>query len=129
VNEKAEQLIARTAAFARSVLDLADTVQQSDGAQAIKRQLIDSATSVAANYRAACRARSRAEFVSKMGLVREEADESVGWLEMLIRQKYVRKELADPVLKEANELTAITSASYKTAKRGRKPPPKSSLPE
>jgi four helix bundle protein len=85
-------------------------------------QLIDAATSVAANYRAACRARSRAEFIAKIGLVREEADEAHGWLCMLVNIGAV-KESAAPHIKEANELTAIFSASYLTARRRGKPKP------
>ena len=129
MNTKARDLIARTAAFADSVLDLSETVVGTMAAQKIKSQLIDSATSVASNYRAACRARSRAEFIAKIGVVREEADESVGWLAMLIRKNYVKKELAEPILKEAGELTAIMNASFQTAKRGKKPPDQSSIDE
>ena len=130
VNPRAKRLIERTAAFADSVLDLVEQLVDCDGSRRIKQQLIDSATSVASNYRAVCRARSRAEFIAKIGLVREEADESVGWLETLIRKKYVDKKLADPILKEANEITAIMNASYQTAKRRKKPPPpESSIPE
>ncbi len=123
MNAKAKRLIERTAAFADSVLDLVEQLVECDGSRKIKLQLIDSATSVASNYRAVCRARSRAEFIAKIGLVREEADESVGWLETLIRKKYVDKKLADPILKEANEITAIMNASYQTAKRRKNPPP------
>ena len=100
-----------------------------NGSRRIKLRLIDSAKSVASNYRAVCRARSRAEFIAKIGVVREEADESIGWLETLNRKKYVDKNLAEPILKEANEITPIMNASYQAAKRGERPPPDSPIPE
>ena len=79
-------------------------------------QLLRCATSVAANYRAAGRARSRAEFISKMGTVVEEADESVFWLEMLVDTEVVRREKIEPLLREGNELLAIFAASQRTAR-------------
>jgi len=79
-------------------------------------QLIDSATSVAANYRAACRGRSRAEFVAKLGTVLEESDESLFWLELMVDAKLVPVARVERLLKEADELTAIFSAPVKTAK-------------
>jgi four helix bundle protein len=82
-------------------------------------QLLRCATSVAANYRATGRSRSRAEFISKMGTVVEEADESVFWLEMLVDSEIARKEKADPLLREGNELLAIFAASQRTAKANR----------
>jgi four helix bundle protein len=83
-------------------------------------KLLRSGTSVAANYRAACRGRSKAEFIAKMGVVVEEADETVLWLEMLVDSSIVKQEKMDPLLKEANELLAIFAASYTTAKFGGK---------
>ena len=79
-------------------------------------QLIDAATSVAANYRAACRARSRAEFIAKLGTVLEESDESLFWLELMVDANLVTKPRAERLLKEADELTAIFTTSVKTAK-------------
>lgn len=84
------------------------------------RQLLRSGTSVAANYRAACRARSKAEFISKIGTVVEEADETVLWLELLEDTHVVPKAKIDDLLREANELLAIFAASQRTAK-GKKP--------
>ena len=81
------------------------------------KQLLRAGTSVAANYRAVGRARSKAEFVAKMGVVVEEADETVFWLEMLVDTSIVRRELVQDLLKEANELLAIFAASHLTAKR------------
>ena len=117
MNSKAEQLKARTAAFARGVIELCDHAANTQAARKITGQLIDAASSVAANYRAACRARSQAEFVAKMAIVREEADESEGWLAMLVDIKALSATDAEPYLKEASELTAIANSSYKTAKR------------
>jgi four helix bundle protein len=122
LNTKAEALQERTAAFAVAIIRLCETIRDSMATRTIKSQLIDAATSVAANYRAACRARSRAEFIAKIGLVREEADEAHGWLCMLVNIGAV-KESAAPHIKEANELTAIFSASYLTARRRGKPKP------
>jgi four helix bundle protein len=73
---------------------------------------------VAANYRAACRARSRAEFVAKIGTVVEEADESVFWLELLVEGGMAEQVLVAPVAREANELLAIFAASQRTARQG-----------
>lgn len=81
--------------------------------------MLRSATSVAANYRAACRARSTAEFIAKMGIVEEEADESQGWIEMIADAGLVKKERVEELIKEAGELTAMTVASIKTARRNK----------
>jgi four helix bundle protein len=83
------------------------------------RQLLRSGTSVAANYRAVNRARSRAEFISKISIVVEEADESVFWLELLGESGVIRQERLEELLMEARELTAIFAASQRTAKSGR----------
>jgi len=87
-------------------------------AQVIGKQLLRSGTSVAANYRAACRARSRAEFVAKLGVVvEEEVDECVLWIEMLIDAEILKKARLDQLLNEARQLTAIFTASRETAKQ------------
>jgi four helix bundle protein len=78
-----------------------------------------SASSVAANYRAACRARSHAEFISKIGIVEEEADESCFWLDIIPETKNIQIEKVQPLLSEARELTAIFTAASKTAKSNR----------
>jgi four helix bundle protein len=83
------------------------------------RQLLRSGTSIGANYRAAGRARSKAEFISKMGIVVEEADETIFWVECLIESKIVKPELLTDILTEANELVAIFAASRRTAKDNR----------
>jgi four helix bundle protein len=119
-NPRAKELIERTAAFADAVIDFCETLSERQAITKIKSQLLDAATSVASNYRAACRARSRAEFIAKIGVVREEADESQGWLEMLVRKKACKQETALALIQEASELTAIMNSSYTTASRRRK---------
>jgi four helix bundle protein len=81
------------------------------------RQLLRSGTSVGANYRAACRARSRAEFVAKLGVVVEEADESAFWLELLVESGTFKKEKVESLLTEAHELTALFNASRSTMRQ------------
>ena len=117
MNRQAEELKARTAVFARGVIALCEGASNTVAVRKVVAQLIDSATSVAANYRAACRARSRAEFVAKMAVVREEADESEGWLAMLRDMNALPRDVVEPWRHEASELTAIANASYMTAKR------------
>ena len=85
-------------------------------AQVLGKQLLRCGTSVAANYRAVCRARSKAEFIAKIGIVVEEADEAVLWLELLTESGIVVKERTADLLKEAHELTSIFTASQRTAR-------------
>ena len=82
----------------------------------ITRQLLRSSTSVGANYRAVCRARSTADFVSKLGIVLEEADETLFWLELLVESGVSESDKTIPIMKEANELVSIFVASLRTAK-------------
>jgi four helix bundle protein len=86
-------------------------------AQIVGKQLLRSGTSVGANYRAAGRARSTAEFSGKIGVVVEEADETVFWLECLVESGIVRPELLNELIKEANELVAIFAASHRTVRK------------
>jgi four helix bundle protein len=88
-------------------------------ADVLSRQLLRSATSVGANYRAACRARSRADFISKISVAEEEADESLYWLELISESSVVKADRIAGLIKEADELTAILTAAGKTAKRNR----------
>ncbi|HKV78423.1 MAG TPA: four helix bundle protein [Candidatus Sulfotelmatobacter sp.] len=85
--------------------------------QVLGKQLLRCGTSVAANYRAVCRARSKAEFIARIGIVAEEADESVLWLELLNESGITKPELTKELLKEARELAAILTASQQTAKK------------
>jgi four helix bundle protein len=105
----------RTKKFALRILDLADALPHTRSGNVIVGQIIRSGSSVAANYRALCRAKSRADFINKTSIVEEEADESCFWLELLIDRSLLAARRVRPLLKEANELTAIFVASRKTA--------------
>ena len=108
----------RTKQFSLRVIKLSSSLPNTLAAQVIGRQLVKSGTSVGANYRAACRARSRAEFTAKLGIVEEEADESAFWMEIIIESGMLKEDqLLRPLLNEANELVAIMVASRKTIKR------------
>ena len=111
-----EQLRARTKLFAIRIVKTVQRLPKTDEARIMGKQLLRAGTSVAANYRAVGRARSKPEFIAKMGVVVEEADETVFWLEMLVETSIVRKELFQELLTEANELLAIFAASHQTAK-------------
>jgi len=112
-----EDLKRRTKQFALRVIRLVEALPRTRTAQVIGNQLLRSATSVAANYRAACRARSQADFVHKLGLVEEEADESLFWLEMVVETELMPSSRVQDLVQEADELTAIFVASRKTAKK------------
>ena len=112
-----DQLTKRTKVFALRIIDLVQTLPKTRTAQVIGTQLLRSGTSIGANYRASCRARSRADFIAKMGIVEEEADESVYWLELLVESGLLEESSVQPLLTEANELVAMTVASINTAKR------------
>lgn len=115
----AEELRDRSKSFALRIVTLFRSLPPPTDAQVIGKQLLRSGTSVAASYRAACRARSRAEFASKMGIVAEEADESLFWLEMLAESGIVKEQRIEQLLKESDELTAIFTASVHTTKASR----------
>jgi four helix bundle protein len=108
-------LKARTKHFALRVMKLVDALPRTIQGRAIAKQIIRSATSVAANYRAACRARSRAEFIAKIGVVEEEADETCFWLELIIDSALLTEARVHPLLGEAGELVAIMAASRQSA--------------
>jgi four helix bundle protein len=116
MESRQEQLRARTKQLAIRIVRLFRALPKSDDARVIGKQLLRSGTSVAANYRAVGRARSRAEFVSKMGTVVEEADETVFWLELLSETAIVPAAKLEEILQEANELLAIFAASQRTAR-------------
>ena len=115
------ELKARTKLFALRVMALIDALPNTMKGRVIANQLMRSATSVGANDRSACRARSKAEFISKIGVVEEEADETAFWLELIIDSGVRRKKQIEPLLQEANELVAIMTASRKSAIANRKP--------
>ncbi len=116
---KNEQLRERAMRFAIRIIHLFRALPRTADAQVIGKQLLRSGTSVAANYRAVCRARSKAEFIAKLGIVAEEADESVCWLEMIQSTKILNPKRLEGILKESRELAAIFSASLKTARGNR----------
>lgn len=106
----------RTKRFALLVIRLCRTVPRTEESRIICRQLLRSATSVAANYRAVCRARSTPDFISKLGIVLEESDESLFWIELLVDTGTVAADKAKAVLVEANELVSMFVASLRTIK-------------
>ena len=110
-----QELLGRTKMFALRSLRLVDHLPRTMSGRAIGNQLVRSATSVGANYRAACRSRSRAEFAAKLGIVAEEADESVYWLELISEGKLLPEAKVTDLLKEANELTAIFTSARRTS--------------
>jgi four helix bundle protein len=113
----ADEMRARTKTFALRVMNLVEALPNTTKGRCIGNQLIRAGTSVGANYRAACRARSRKEFVAKLGVVVEEADESAFWMELIVEGKVMSEARVSKLLAEANELTAILNASRRTAAR------------
>jgi four helix bundle protein len=111
-----DELKARTKKFAIRVINLVNALPNTSAGRAIGNQLIRSGTSVGANYRAVCRARSTKEFISKLGVVIEEADESSFWMELIIEADVLPKQKVQALLQESDELTAIFVSSIKTAK-------------
>ncbi len=112
-----EELKIRTKEFAKKVISLCRQLPGNREARLIGGQLFRSGTSVGANYRAACRAQSKADFTSKLGISLEEADEALYWLEILLETNIVQANLLSGIMAEANELVAIFVASLNTAKR------------
>jgi four helix bundle protein len=112
-----KELKTRTKEFAHRCVKLAIALPNTPLGNHIRGQLIRSSTSVAANYRAACLAQSKASFISKLSIVIEEADESYFWLEFIIDENLLKNNLVGPLLKEADELTAIFIASRRTARK------------
>ncbi len=111
-----EEIKQRTKDFALRIIRPVDALPNTRSGRVIGNQLARSGTSVGANYRAACRARSKAEFLAKLGTVEEEADETCYWLELLIEGKLLSKNKLQSLLNEANELTALMVASIKTTR-------------
>ena len=115
-----EAIKLRTKQFALRIIQLVQSLPKNPTAAVIGRQLLRSGTSVGANYRSACRARSTADFISKMGIVEEEADESLFWMELLVENNLMKKEKVELLMQEADEILAITVSSIKTAKSRKK---------
>ena len=114
--EKSEELKARTKKLAVRIFHLVSALPKNDQGKIVGRQILRSGTSVAANYRAVCRARSKAEFIAKLGVVVEEADETVFWLEFISECGLFNAVKLQPLQKEAGELFAIFIKSQMTAK-------------
>ena len=112
-----DDLKKRTKLFALRILKLVAALPKILAGRTIGGQLVRSGTSVAANYRAACRARSKAEFISRLGVVEEEADESALWLELIMESQLMKKALVEPLWIEADEIVAIMTSSRKSAGR------------
>ena len=111
-----QDLRARTSQFALRIVRLYRALPPNEESRILGRQLLRSGTSIGANYRAACRARSRAEFIAKLGIVLEESDETAFWLELLVEAHIASHEQFDVLVKEAKELTSIFVTSICTAK-------------
>ena len=112
-----EDLKERTKQFAHRCVKLAMALPDNQLGRHIRGQLIRCGTSVASNYRAACVAQSKASFISKLSIVIEETDESAFWLEFIVDEGLLKEKLVEPLMKEADELTAIFIASRKTARK------------
>jgi four helix bundle protein len=117
MNTKHDNLKDRTKNFALRIIRLVEALLKGRTTDVIGKQLLRSGSSVGANYRAACRAKSTADFISKMGIVEEEADESIFWMELLIDSELVAKERLFDLMKEAGEIVSIIVSSIKTARR------------
>ncbi len=116
MSELADKLKVRTKNFAIDIIKFSKTFPKSDEAFIIKKQLLRSSFSVAANYRAVCRARSSAEFYSKLSIVVEEADESLFWIELLRDAEIMAEKETNPHMQEAKEILSIMAKSRKTIK-------------
>ena len=115
-----QELKKRTFEFGSRVIAAVEALPKTETGRILGRQLLRAGTSVGANYRAAARARSRADFVAKLGVVEEECDESAYWMEMIIDRKLLKPRRVNDLVAAANELLAITVASIKTARLARK---------
>jgi four helix bundle protein len=124
----AEEMKQRTMNFAIRVIHLTEVLPNSRIGDVIGRQLLKAGTSVGTNYRAACRAKSNADFIAKMGIVEEEADESDYWMEIIAKTKLVPLAQLTELMKEAQEILSICVASINTARGGARTPRRQSLP-
>ena len=115
----AEEMKSRTKAFGLRILRLCEALPDTPVARVIRNQLMRSGTSVGANYRAACRAKSKADFISKMATVEEETDESMYWMELIVEAGLMSQEMLSDLYHEADEVLAIVVSSIRSAKRGR----------
>lgn len=116
-----EEMKARTKQFALRIIKLVESLPSSKTANVIGNQLLRSGTSVGANYRAACRAKSIADFINKLAIVEEEADESMYWIELLVESEQIKKNLVENLHNETNEILSIIVSAIKTSKEKRNP--------
>ncbi|MBS1788542.1 MAG: four helix bundle protein [Acidobacteria bacterium] len=114
-----EEMKSRTKSFTLRVIRLVEALPVGRTAEVVGKQLLRSGTSVGANYRAACRAKSTADFIAKMGIVEEEADECAFWLEIIVESDLMKKERIEDLSDEANQIVAMVVSSINTA-RGHK---------
>jgi four helix bundle protein len=115
----ADEMKKRTRAFALRIIRLVEALPNTRTADVIGKQLLRCGTSVGANYRASCRAKSQADFVAKMGIVEEEADETIYWIELLLELSLIEKNRVVNLLDEANQIVAIVVSSIKTARESK----------
>jgi four helix bundle protein len=116
-----KEFINRTKKLAVRVVKLVESLPQTRTADILGRQLMRAGTSIGANYRAACRAKSTADMIAKLAIVEEEGDETMYWLELLVECDLVPANRLSDLLKETNEITAMTVASIKTLRQRKKP--------
>ena len=114
-----KELKERTFKFGSRIITAVEALPKTETAKILGRQLLRAGTSVGANYRAAARARSRPDFIAKLGMVEEECDETVYWMELILERRLLKRAQLQKLLVEADELLSITVASIKTARRGR----------
>jgi four helix bundle protein len=112
-----QEMKRRTKEYAKRIIKLCRSLPDSWEARRVSDQLFRAGTSVGANYRAACRARSKVEFISKLSIVLEETDESLYWLEIIAETKMLQEKLLLSLMQEGNELTAIITSTINTSKR------------
>jgi four helix bundle protein len=116
----------RTKEMASRIIRLVESLPETRTSKILGGQLLRSGTSVGANYRAACRAKSTADFIAKLAIVEEEGDESIYWIELLVESKQVKIELVESLLDECNQILSIVVSAIKTSKLKRNP--KSAIP-
>ncbi len=114
-----DEMKGRTKSFANRVVKLCEALPDKWVAKTLGQQLLRSGTSVGANYRAVCRAKSNPDFINKLRVVEEECDESLFWMELLVENNLIQPARLNDLMKEANEILSIVVASAKTARTSR----------
>jgi len=124
-----QELKNRTKQLSIRVIRLVESLPKTTASNTIGRQLIRSGTSVGANYRAACRAKSTADFINKLAIVEEEADESIYWIELLVESAQIKPNLVEKLIQEFDEILSIVVAAIKTSKARRNPQSQIPIPK